>query len=281
VPVFTLLMEDMMATHKKIFISLVLAGLASAQVYAAGTTTPSTPTTPTLTTTPPPPPPSTTTGTSTGPTVINMTDNCAGGGTRKVTGSYGGTAGALDITTTLAACVARNGDKFDGTTATAGTLLPTATGFTIAITATVNTTVTRADGSTVVRVCTTTKNGTFTTATQTFDGKTAETNCSVTGKVLEHEGLVEHLLRPATGGEDGGAEDSTQRTLPPQAGEDTIREIPHATQPSAPTSPTGNTSPTAPTGAGEDSGRDTPRTTQPTAPTTPTGTSPTTSPERH
>jgi hypothetical protein len=264
-----------MATHKKIFISLVLAGLASAQVYAAGTTTPPTPTTPTSTTTPPPPP-STTTGTSTGPTVINMTDNCAGGGTRKVTGSYGGTAGALDITTTLAACVARNGDKFDGTTSTKGALLPTATGFTIDITASVNTTVTRADRSTVVRVCTTTKKGTFTNATQTFDGKTAETDCSVTGKVLEHEGIVEHLLRPATGGEDGGAQESTQRTLPPQAGEDSIRELPHATQPAVATSPNGNISPTAPAGAGEDSGRDTPHATQPTAPTSPTGnTSPT------
>lgn len=226
-----------MTMHKKIFVSLVLAGLASAQVYAQTTTTtptttttatPTTTTTNTTTTTTN----NTTTNTSTGtggtPNAISMTNNCAGGGTRTVTGSFDLTTGALNTTTTLTACVSRNGDKFDGTTATVGTLLAIATGFTIDLTATVNTTVTRADGSTVVRACTTTKKGTFTTAGQTFDGTTTETNCSVTGKVLEHEGLVEHLLRAATGGEDG-AEDSTQRTLPPQAGEDSIREIPHTT----------------------------------------------------
>lgn len=212
VPIKRLLMEDMMTMHSKIFVSLVLAGLASAQVYAADSAT-------------------TSTGTNTGPSAISMTDHCAGGGTRSVVGSYDPTTGALSTTTTLTACVARNGDKFDGTTASTGTLLAIATGFTINITAIVHTTVTRADGSTVARACTTTKVGTFTTAAQTFDGTTTETACSVTGKVLEHEGLVEHLLRPATGGEDGGAEDSTQRTMPPQAGEDSVREIPHMTQP--------------------------------------------------
>lgn len=212
-----------MTRHSKIFVSLVLAGLASAQVHAATSTTSST---------------------TPGPSAISMSNNCAGGGTRSVVGSYDRTTGALSTTTTLTACVTRNGDTFDGTTATTGTLLATATGFTIDITATVNTTVTRADGSTVVRACTTKKTGTFTHATQTFDGSTTQTNCSVTGRVLEHEGLVEHLLRAATGGEDGGAEESTQRVLPPQAGEDSIREIPRTTP--APTS--GGSSPT--TGSG-------------------------------
>ena len=153
-----------------------------------------------------------------------MTNNCAGGGTRAVTGSYDATTGALSTTTTLTGCIVRNGDKFDGTTSTSGTLLATATGFTIDITASVNTTIARADLSRVTRVCTTTKRGTFTTANQTFDGTTARNNCSVTGKVLEHESLVEHLLRPAVGEEDGGGQNTVTRMLPPQAGEDSIRE---------------------------------------------------------
>lgn len=157
-------------------------------------------------------------------TPISMTNNCAGGGTRVVTGSYDATTGALSTTTTLTGCIVRNGDMFDGTTSTVGTLLATSTGFTIDITANVDTTITRADLSKVVRVCTSTKKGTFTTANQTFDGTTTQNNCSVTGKVLEHEGVVEHLLRPAMGEEDGGGEDASMRMLPPQTGEDSIRE---------------------------------------------------------
>lgn len=157
-------------------------------------------------------------------TPISMTNNCAGGGTRTVTGSYDPTTGALSTGTTLTACIVRNGDRFDGTTSTTGTVLATATGFTIDIIANVNTTITFTDLSQVVRVCTTTKKGTFTTANQTFDGTTAHNNCSVTGKVLEHEGLVEHLLRPALREEDGGGQNATLRMLPPQAGEDSIRE---------------------------------------------------------
>jgi hypothetical protein len=153
-----------------------------------------------------------------------MTSNCAGGGTRAVTGSYDTATGALSTTTTLTACIARNGDRFEGTTSTTGRLLATSTGFSINITANVNTTITRSDLSRVVRVCTSTRAGTFTTANQTFDGTTSQTNCSVTGRVLEHEGLVEHLLRPALGDEDGGGRDATMRMLPPQQGEDSIRE---------------------------------------------------------
>lgn len=187
-----------------IFAALALAGLAVTSAQAQTTTT---------TTTPRP------TSSS-----ISMTNNCAGGGTRTVTGSYDAATGALSAITTLTACVARNGDKFDGTTSTIGSLLATSTGFTINITANVNTTITRSDLSKVVRVCTSTKEGRFTTANQTFDGTTSQNNCSVTGKVLEHEGLVEHLLRPALGDEESGGREATMRMLPPQQGEDSIRE---------------------------------------------------------
>ena len=52
--------------------------------------------------------------------------------------------------------------------------------------------------------------GTFSTAQQTFTGKTTRSNCVVDGVVREHEGLAEHLLRPSisddeTGGLDVGA----------------------------------------------------------------------------
>lgn len=151
---------------------------------------------------------------------VDMTQDCSGGGTRTVMGSYDATTGSLNTTTTLAACIVRNGDKFDGTTTTTGTLLTTGTGFTIDITATVDTSALLADGSTVVRKCTTVKQGTFDSTTQTFDGTTAKNNCSVTGKVREHEGIVEHLLRAAIGGEDGGGSDSGERIAPPRPGED-------------------------------------------------------------
>ena len=191
-----------MKKSSAVFAALALAGLVSVNAHAQTTTT-----------TPP-----------TRATPISMTNNCSGGGSRVVTGSYDATTGALSTTTTLTGCIVRNGDKFDGTTSTIGTLLATSTGFTIDITADVNTTVTRADLSKVVRVCKSTKQGTFTHGNQTFDGKTVHTNCSVTGKVLEHEGLVEHLLRPALGGEDRGGDNATARMLPPQAGEDSVRE---------------------------------------------------------
>jgi len=154
---------------------------------------------------------------------IDMTNDCAGGGTRVVHGTYDAASGALDTMTTLTACVARNGDKFDGTTSTKGKLLATETGFEIGITASVDTTIVRSDLSMVHRVCTVTKQGTYTNANQTFDGTTERTNCSVTGQVLEHEGLVEHLLRPAQGMEDGGGLEMGARMIPPQPGEDRIR----------------------------------------------------------
>jgi len=153
---------------------------------------------------------------------VDMSENCAAGGTRAVKGSYDAASGALNTTTTLAACVARNGDKFDGTMSTKGTLVATATGFRIDITAGVNTTILRSDRSTVSRVCTIAKNGTFTTANQTFEGTTSQTNCTVTGKVFEHEGLVEHLLRAAHGLEDGGGMYAGTRMMPPRRGEDSI-----------------------------------------------------------
>ena len=181
-----------------VFAALALAGLVSANAHAQSTPTRADP--------------------------VSLTNNCAGGGTRAVTGSYDATTGALSTTTTLTECIVRNGDKYDGATSTVGTLLATSTGFTVDITANVNTTITRADLSRVVRVCTSTKVGTFTHANQTFDGTTAQNNCSVTGKVLEHEGLLEHLLRPAMGEEDGGGENAGRRMLPPQMGEDSIRE---------------------------------------------------------
>lgn len=154
---------------------------------------------------------------------IQSSEKCATSGSRVISGTYDPTTGALNTKTTLSACVIRNGDKFDGTDTTAGTLLATATGFAIDITSTVNMAIVRADGSIVTRACTSTKKGTYTSATQTFDGTTAKSNCSVTGKVLEHENVIEHLLRAATGEDEGGGDDTNKRVMPPQAGEDHIK----------------------------------------------------------
>ena len=153
---------------------------------------------------------------------IHMTNDCAGGGTRVVDGTYVADTGALSVTTTLSKCVVRNGDMFDGTTSTSGTLAATETGYEIDITASVDTKIERSDLSKVVRSCTVTKQGTYTTVNQTFDGTTARTDCSVTGQVLEHESLVEHLLRPAYGMAEGGGLDMGSRMIPPQPGEDRI-----------------------------------------------------------
>lgn len=157
---------------------------------------------------------------------VNLSNACASGGTRTVVGKYDATSGALNTTTTLTSCTARNGDKFDGTTSTKGILVATATGFNIDITATVNTTIVRSDLSSVVRTCTSIKKGTFANATQTFDGTTSQTNCGVTGKVLEHQGVVEHILRAAQGQEDGGGLESMSRMISPQSDEDSIRTMP-------------------------------------------------------
>ena len=166
----------------------------------------------------------TTTATPTSAT-IQSSEKCATSGSRVIAGTYDAKTGALNTKTTLSACVIRNGDKFDGTDTTAGTLLATATGFSIDITSSVNTSIVRADGSTVTRTCTSTKKGTYTAATQTFDGTTSKSNCSVTGKVLEHENVIEHLLRAATGDDEGGGENTNARTMPPQADEDHIKHL--------------------------------------------------------
>lgn len=154
---------------------------------------------------------------------IQSSEKCATSGSRVISGNYDPITGALNTKTTLSACVIRNGDKFDGTDTTTGTLLATAAGFAIDITSTVNAAIVRADGSTVTRACTSTKKGTYTSATQTFDGTTAKSNCSVTGKVLEHENVIEHLLRAATGDDEGGGDDTNKRVMPPQADEDHIK----------------------------------------------------------
>ena len=147
-------------------------------------------------------------------TALNSTDECSGGGTRTLTGSWDKTTGAIDTTTTLADCVLRNGDVHNGTTTLVGTLLATQTGFTIDVTGKVDTSVVRKDGSTLARKCTTTKKGSFTNTTQIFDGSTTRTDCSLTGQNREHEGLAEHLLRSSITDDDDGGAERTKRLRP-------------------------------------------------------------------
>ena len=186
-------------------LSIVLAGLFSANAMAVNSGTPATQGTTT---------PGATSSTPPSPNAISMTDNCAGGGTRSVTGSYDAASGSLDLTIALSACVLRNGQTHDGTTTMKGTLLATTTGHTIDLVSNINTTVTNVDGSKLTRTCDITKKGSFTQATQTFDGTETRNNCTVTGKVREHENLVEHLLRNVTQSEESGGEDTQQHTLP-------------------------------------------------------------------
>lgn len=219
-----------MNQYSKMAWALIISGLISTPLLAdtgSGTSTTTPTTTTTTTTTPTATPTTTTTGTSgaggtTTPSAIstiNMTNNCAKGGTRSIQGSFDKTSGAIDLTATLAACVLRNGQTHDGTTSTKGTLLATQTGFDINLATNINTAITYKDGSTLKRTCDITKKGSFTHATQTFDGTETRNNCSLTGKVREHENIVEHLLRDLTKSEMDGGDDSNNRTLPMQAGE--------------------------------------------------------------
>lgn len=58
------------------------------------------------------------------PVTISSSEQCEGGGTRTVAGSYDATSGALDVTVTMAACVGRP-QKAASTTATATTTTTT------------------------------------------------------------------------------------------------------------------------------------------------------------
>jgi hypothetical protein len=130
------------------------------------------------------------------------------------------TTGTIDLTTTLAACKTRNGQVYDGKTVTTGSIKAGDTTIAIDVKTTVDMKMTRSDGTNITRTCTLTKVGTFTHSTQTFDGTTTRTNCSVTGAVRDHEGVVEHLLRSATTDDETGGDDPLTRLLPEQAGED-------------------------------------------------------------
>lgn len=152
-------------------------------------------------------------------TTIDMTNSCAKGGTRSVKGSYDMITGAIDVTTTLAACVLRNGQTHDGTTSTMGTLLETRTGYNIDLATNINTTITYKDGSILNRTCEITKKGVFSHATQMFDGTETRNNCTLAGKVREHENMIENLLRDITKSEVDGGDDSNNRAMPMRPGE--------------------------------------------------------------
>lgn len=60
------------------------------------------------------------------PLAISSTEQCEGGGTRTVAGSYDASSGALDVTVTLAACVGRPQMNKTTTSATTATTTTTA-----------------------------------------------------------------------------------------------------------------------------------------------------------
>lgn len=188
----------------KLIGALLTAGLVSATAYAAvdsSTDTTSTDSSPN-------------TGT-TNATALNSTDNCSGGGTRTLAGSWDTTTGAIDMTTTLNACVLRNGETHNGSTSLKGTLLATKGGdFTIDVTNTIDTTVDRTDGTKLARKCTTTKKGTYTNSTQIFDGSITRSDCSLVGQVREHENVAEYLLRDSISDDEDGGFNRDHRLLP-------------------------------------------------------------------
>ncbi len=202
----------------KLIGALLAAGLVSATAFAADSTTTTTGTTGT-----------TTTPTAPKPTAINSTDKCSGGGTRTLSGSWDSTSGAIDTTTTLNACVLRNGETHNGTTSLVGTLLATKGGFTIDVTSKVDTTIDRTDGSKLARKCTTIKKGTYTNSTQIFDGSTSRSDCSLVGQVREHENVAENLLRDSISDDEDGGFNRDHRLLPKEKDTDSADDDKPAT----------------------------------------------------
>jgi len=138
---------------------------------------------------------------------VSMGQFCSGGGSRTVTGGLDSTTGALDVTTTYAACKTQRGDLIDGTAKSSGSIVAGTGTTAINVTTAVSMKTTRSDGTSFTRTCTATKVGTFSTAQQTFTGKTTRSNCVVDGVVREHEGLAEHLLRPSISDDETGGLD--------------------------------------------------------------------------
>ncbi len=167
-----------------------------------------------------------TTAVTTTASPVSMTNNCAGGGTRVLTGTYDATTGKVETSAVYTSCATRGGDKISGSLGTTGVLKATATGFDVNIVSTVDTVVTRSDNSQVLRKCTTTKVGTFASASSTFTGKTSISNCSTEGMVLEHENVIEHILRAATGVDDDGGLNAPGRLSIPSWIENIIKKLP-------------------------------------------------------
>ena len=200
-----------MKKSSKLYGALLAASLMSATVFAADSTDTSTGTTTGTTGTGT----TTTDTTTTKPTSLDKTEKCSGGGTRNYSGAWDTTTGAIDITTTLNACVLRNGDTHNGTASLKGTLLPAKGGdFTVDVTHKVDTTVDRKDGSKLARKCTTDKKGSYVNKTQMFDGSITRTDCSLVGQVREHENVAEYLLRDAISDDEDGGSNKDHRLLP-------------------------------------------------------------------
>lgn len=208
-----------MNKRSKLFGALLAASLVSATAFAADSTSTTTSTTSTGTTNTTG---STGTTTTTKPTALNSTDKCSGGGSRTLAGSWDTTTGTIDVTTTLDACILRNGETHNGTTSLKGTLLATKGGdFTVDVVSKIDTTIDRKDGTKLARKCTTAKNGSYVNKTKIFDGSITRTDCSLTGQVREHENVAEYLLRDAiSDGEDGGF-NRDHRLLPKERDTDT------------------------------------------------------------
>jgi hypothetical protein len=206
-------------------VSLLLTCAVAPHAYATDASTTASPSTTTTS------PSTTTTGTTTTTTTntsnshkkprpaIDFGQGCSGGGTRTVEGGLDTATGIIDLTTTLAACKTRNGQVFDGKTVTTGTLKVETASIAIDVKTVIDMKMTRSDGTSVTRTCTMTKVGAFTQRTQTFDGTTTRTDCTVTGAVRDHEGVVEHLLRSAITDDETGGDDPLSRLLPEQDGE--------------------------------------------------------------
>jgi hypothetical protein len=139
------------------------------------------------------------------PTSIgNVNTTCKGGGTRDATGTYDPSTGAVNFNIVMTACIDSLGDQHDGTVSVTGNAAPTAAGSTVYqftnLTYAFNTldTLGAAGGSTA-RTCTWTKNGTFDTSSNLFNGTIVKTNCtlSITNE-KEAANILEHALRKAT-----------------------------------------------------------------------------------
>lgn len=138
------------------------------------------------------------------PTPISFTVNCKGGGTQATSGTWDQASGAVSVTTTLTACIDKEGRTHNGTVTHSGTLAAGSASntYTVNLSHAVNTTVSGTNSKngafSFTRQCTHTRQGTLDIANDIFTGTAYPSNCSASGTFDGDASLAAHFLHHNT-----------------------------------------------------------------------------------